>query len=49
MEVASGISVTVSLGFAWVSWPCSCVAAFCSNSSADFFLLLGGIDDLEDE
>jgi hypothetical protein len=45
IEVATGISAALSSAFTPVSAPCSWVAAFCSS----FFLLLGGIDDFEDE
>jgi len=49
VEAAMGMSAALSSGFAPVSCPWSCVAAFCSKSSVGFFLLLGGIEDLEDE
>lgn len=49
MELASGISVTLSRDLVSFSGPWSCAAAFCSSSFTGFFLSLGGIEDLEDE
>jgi hypothetical protein len=48
VELAGGISVTLSFDCAPRSWTCSCAAAGCFSSSG-FFLLLGGTEDLEDE
>jgi hypothetical protein len=48
-ELANGIFFTSSKDSAPVFESWSCVGAFCSSSSTGFFLLLGGIEDLEDE